>query len=84
MLNDETVEMRQFLCALINVIPLERAELEKIHGQVWDTKEVSQDFELVGFAAPLVVARRKSDGKLGSLYFQANPRLYFKWEEDKP
>jgi hypothetical protein len=30
-----------------------------------------------GFKAPLVVVRRKSDGKKGSLEFQHQPRFYF-------
>ena len=53
------------------------------HGQVWDTSELSRDFEVVGFAAPLVVVRRKSDGVRGSLMFQATPRFYFGGEEHR-
>jgi hypothetical protein len=32
---------------------------------------------VIGFMAPLVVVRRRSDGKKGSLEFQHSPRHYF-------
>jgi hypothetical protein len=32
---------------------------------------------VIGFMAPLVVVRRKHDGKKGSLEFQHSPRFYF-------
>lgn len=55
----------------------ERQRLEAKHGQVWNTSELQQDFEVLGFAAPLIVARRRSDGCLGSLFFQHEPRFYW-------
>jgi hypothetical protein len=64
----------------INSDPGSRACLEAEHGLVWDTSELSRDFEVVGFAAPLVVVRRKSDGVKGSLMFQHHPRFYFGFE----
>lgn len=54
-----------------------RAELEQKHGQVWTTIELSEDFDVLGFAAPLVVVTRKSDNQKGSLQFTHQPRLYF-------
>jgi hypothetical protein len=54
-----------------------RDVLEKEHGQVWDTEELSRDFEVTGFMAPFVVVMRKSDGVIGSLMFRHSPRLYF-------
>jgi len=42
-------------------------------GRVWDTNALRQDFDVLGFAAPFVVVRRKSDGVRGSLEFQHNP-----------
>lgn len=59
----------------------ERTRLEALYGQVWSTNEMSQDFEALGFIAPFIVVRRKSDGKKGSLEFQHNPRFYFNWTE---
>jgi hypothetical protein len=60
----------------------ERKRLEALHGQVWNTDELRCDFDVIGFAAPLVVVRRKSDGMKGSLEFQHSPRFYFNWMEN--
>lgn len=48
----------------------------------WDTTELQRDYEVLGFAAPYVVVRRKSDGKKGSLMFAGRPRYYYGWLED--
>ena len=60
----------------------ERRRLESRYGRVWDSKELAQDFEVLGFMAPYIVAIRKSDGKKGSMEFQHFPRFYFSWKED--
>lgn len=52
-------------------------------GQTWTTEELQRDFEVMGFAAPFVVARRRSDGQLGSLEFTNRPRVYFGWKPDE-
>jgi hypothetical protein len=67
----------------INRDPNGREALEKEFGQVWDTNELSRDFEVLGFMAPFVVVRRKADGIKGSLKFQHCPRFYFSFEEDQ-
>ena len=74
---DETESVRRTLVQEINADPDGRETLEKEHGQVWDTNELSQDFEVRGFMAPFVVVVRKSDGAKGSLMFQSRPRFYF-------
>lgn len=74
---DATEPYRRHRIAEINAEPGSREALEAQHGQVWNTEELSQDFEVTGFMAPIVVVRRKSDGKKGSLEFQHNPRFYF-------
>lgn len=51
-------------------------------GQQWDTAQLQEDFEVLGFAAPFVVVRRKSDGKRGTLEFTHRPRVYFDFKED--
>jgi hypothetical protein len=56
--------------------------LELKHGQVWDTQELGRDYEVIGFLAPLVMVRRRSDGVLGSLMFQHGPRFYFHFLPD--
>jgi hypothetical protein len=48
----------------------------------WDTQELGRDFEVIGFMAPFVVVRRKSDGAKGSLEFTHNPRFYFNFVKD--
>jgi hypothetical protein len=83
-MTDETEDIRKQMLVEINAQPGSREYLEAKHGHVWSTDELSRDFEVIGFAAPLVVVRRKSDGRKGSLMFQHNPRFYFGWEEHRP
>jgi len=58
-----------------------REDLEKEFGQVWDTDQLRADFEVVGFRAPWVVVRRRTDGVEGSMEFQHHPRFYFQFQE---
>lgn len=51
-------------------------------GPKWDTEAMQRDFEVMGFLAPFVVVRRKSDGVLGTLMFTHHPRFYFGWAPD--
>ena len=81
-MHDETEAIRREQVAEINSDPSSRESLEAKHGQVWDTKELQQDFEVLGFLAPYVVVRRKSDGAKGSLMFQHSPRLYHSFSAD--
>jgi hypothetical protein len=48
----------------------------------WSTEEMTRDFEVVGFMAPFVVVRRRSDGVKGSLEFRHQPRIYFNFQAD--
>ena len=68
--------------AEINCEPGSREALEAQHGQVWSTDELTRDFEVLGFLAPYVVVRRRSDGRKGSLEFQHRPRFYFGFRLD--
>ena len=56
---------------------MERIELEKKYGKVWNTDEVQKDYEILGFKAPFIVCVRKSDNVKGSMEFQHNPRFFF-------
>jgi len=80
---DPTEAFRRRRLVEINTAPTGRLELERRHGQVWDLRELAATFIIIGFAAPYVVVRRKSDGVRGSLEFQHQPRLYFNWQEDQ-
>jgi len=57
------------------------ADLAVNEEATWTTEELSRDFEVLGFQAPFVVVRRRSDGKKGSLEFTHSPRVYFGWSE---
>ncbi len=79
-MSDPTEDIRKQMLVEINAAPGSREYLEAKHGQLWDTGELADDFEVIGFMAPIVVARRRSDGVKGSLMFQHNPRFYFGFE----
>jgi hypothetical protein len=75
--------IRMAQTAEINNAPEDTREaLEAKYGQVWDTEQLGQEFNVTGFAAPYVVVRRKSDGQVGSLQFKHNPRFYFNFIAD--
>ena len=79
-MTDPTEDIRRQMLAEINAAPGSREYLEHKHGQVWDTAQLQADFEVLGFAAPLVAVRRRADGVKGSLMFQGSPRFYFGFE----
>jgi len=81
-LSDPTEPIRRELVDEINSHAAERASLKSEWGQVWDTKQLQEDFEVHGFMAPYCVVVRKSDGKRGSIMFQHMPRFYFGFQED--
>ena len=83
MSTDPTEPIRRQRLAEINAQPGSREALEAQYGQVWDTAQLSKDFEVIGFMAPLVVVRRRADGVKGSLEFQHSPRYYFHFVADK-
>jgi hypothetical protein len=81
-MNDPTESIRREMVAQINAIEGSREYLQVKHGQIWDTTELQQDFEVIGFLAPFVVVKRKSDGVKGSLLFQHAPRLYYGFQPE--
>ena len=81
-MSDATESIRREMVKQINHEPGSREDLEQKHGQVWDTREMQEEFEPLGFMAPLIVVRRRADGTNGSLKFQHNPRLYFDWSPE--
>ena len=78
-MTDPTEPIRRQRLAEINTEPASREALEALHGQVWDTRQLTEEFEVLGFMAPLVAVRRKADGVKGSVEFQDNPRFFFNW-----
>lgn len=58
-------------------IKMERKELEKLYGEVYDTKELMEHFIVEIFLAPFITVTRRADGVKGSMEFQHRPRFYF-------
>lgn len=81
-MSDPTEQVRKQRVAEINSENNTRQTLEEKHGQVWNTDEMQEEFDAIGFMAPLIVVSRKSDGVKGSLEFSHNPRYYFNWQVD--
>ncbi len=75
--------LRRSMQMEINEKQAERETLETDHGQVWDTGQMTEDFDVSGFRAPLVTVTRKTDGAVGSLWFQHHPRFYWGFKEDE-
>jgi hypothetical protein len=63
----------------------ERARLEAKHGKgnVWDTRELQENFTVSSFLAPFCFVTRKSDGVKGAVEFQHYPRFYFTFTPTK-
>ena len=81
-MSDPTEPLRRQRLADINAQPGNREALEDQYGPVWDTQELSREFIVQGFMAPLVVVKRRSDGVVGSLEFQHQPRFYFNFRKE--
>lgn len=76
-MSDPSENIRRQQVAEINAEPGSREALEAQYGKVWSTGELQDEFEALGFMAPYIVVRRRSDGVKGSLMFQHSPRFYF-------
>ena len=82
-MQDTTGNIRREMVNILNTNPpTERQEAEAKYGQVWTTDEMSKEFEAIGFMAPFIVVKRKSDNVKGSLMFQHSPRFYFSFTAD--
>lgn len=81
-MQDPTENIRREMVESINSKRSEREELEVEYGQVWDTKELTEDFTVESFMAPFIVATQKSTGSKGTLMFSDYPRFYFNWRSN--
>jgi hypothetical protein len=79
-MSDPTEGIRRDRLAEINAEPGTKESLQAQYGTVWTTEELAKEFEVIGFMAPFVVVRRKTDGVKGSFEFQHFPRLYFNFQ----
>ena len=73
-MTDPTEDIRKQMLAEINADPGSRSTWKPSTASLGH-RQLSEDFEVIGLQAPLVVVRRKSDGQKGSLMFQATPVL---------
>lgn len=78
-MGDTTENIRKLMVAAINIAPMDREKLEGAYGKddVWDTEELQETFEVVGFAAPFCMVTKKETGEKGAVMFQHMPRFYF-------
>jgi hypothetical protein len=81
-MSDPTEEFRRMATERINAQMAEREDLEGKYGQVWDTKQLREEFTVHAFLAPFVHVTRKLDGVSGTLAFQHMPRFYFSFEPE--
>ena len=81
-MSDPTETVRREMVKQINAVEGSREYLEAKHGEIWDTTELQEQFEVLGFMAPFVGVRRRCDGVRGSVMFQASPRLYFRFQPE--
>ena len=58
-----------------------KQELEKEHGEILTTSDLTKDYEVHSFLAPIVIVTRRYDGVRGSMQFQHQPRFYFSFKE---
>lgn len=82
---DTTEVTRRTMVDVINAAPARRKALEIAFGEddVWDTKELQETFEVIGFAAPMCMVKKKDTGERGAVLFQHMPRFYFGFEPVK-
>ncbi|MBN73841.1 MAG: hypothetical protein CME32_31680 [Gimesia sp.] len=78
----EAEAIRRVMTQSINAVEGSREFLEAKHGQVWDTSELQQEFEVLGFCSPCCVVRNRSNSQRGTVFFQHNPRFYFGFEPE--
>ena len=69
--------------AMLPDMPAELAARLAAGEEVWSTAEMTSRYEVLGFLAPFVVVRRKSDDAKGTLMFAHSPRYYFGWKADQ-
>ena len=81
-MDDQTESIRREQVQQVNAEAGSREALEATYGEVFDTTQLASDFEVLGFIAPYVIVRRKTDAVKGSLMFQHHPRFYFSFQPE--
>jgi len=78
-MSDPTESIRRQLVGQMDVAleaAIERGEIPLT------TERFKEEYEALGFAAPFVAVKRRSDGKRGTLMFTHHPRWYWGWEPE--
>ena len=78
---DPTERARRIAQEAIASLPV--SELTETGEKTWTTDELTAEFQVIGFMAPYVVVKRRSDGVKGSLMFKHSPRIYFGFQPDR-
>lgn len=78
-LSDATEVVRRSMVPLMHD---RLADWRRDGGRTWSPAAMAEEFEVIGFMAPMVVVKRKRDGVKGSLEFTHSPRVYFHWKAD--
>jgi hypothetical protein len=60
--------------------PKSREALAATHGTVWDEQEFANEFHVAAIIGTSMVVRRRSDGQVGKVTYQNEPRYYFGFE----
>jgi hypothetical protein len=81
-MSDPTENIRRAMVDEINSDTNLETKLAETQEKTWTTLTLTEEFDVLGFMAPFVVVRRKSDGKKGSLQFKHSPRIYYGFVED--
>ena len=82
---DPTEPVRRAMLAEQQTVgPLTREQLAAVHGDVYDTEEMSRRYRVKAFMAPFVVVEEHGpNGRLGTLEFQHSPRFYYGFTPDE-
>ncbi len=78
---DPTENVRREMVDKINSFKRTKEELQRIYGEVYNTSELNEQFDVIGFMAPFITVRRFLDNVKGTLMFQDQPRYYFSFKE---
>lgn len=65
---------------LKEVYPDVHQAIQDDEGKCWTTDELQEEFDVLGFQAPFVVATRRETNEKGSLLFVHAPRVYYRWK----
>ena len=81
---DYTEESRRIMTDTINEEAQTSSEdqLREKYGQLWNTKQLQEDYEVHGFMAPFIKVTRKSDNVDGLLMFSHHPRWYHSFKPE--